>query len=105
MIFCVLTTTPYLGINVQFIAVIQAILVAGRQLRQLNVEVEDDDKMLQGRTVRSVLLRKLISTASSSSVISTAARLLSKLNKEAADQRDLLNLFIISDGSFLEVTS
>ncbi|KAK4385004.1 DNA mismatch repair protein MSH3 [Sesamum angolense] len=84
-------------------AVVQAILVAGR-LRQLHIE-EDENKSPQVRTVRSVLLRKLILTASSSSVISTAARLLSMLNKEAADQRDLHNLFIISDGNFPEVAS
>ncbi|KAK4431505.1 DNA mismatch repair protein MSH3 [Sesamum alatum] len=88
----------------EFIAVVQAILVAGRQLRQLHIE-DDENKNPQVRTVRSVLLRKLILTASSSSVISTAARLLSMLNKEAADQRDLLNLFIISDGDFPEVAS
>ncbi|KAL0400770.1 UNVERIFIED_CONTAM: DNA mismatch repair protein MSH3 [Sesamum latifolium] len=88
----------------EFIAVVQAILVAGRQLRQLHIE-EDENKSPQVRTVRSVLLRKLILTASSSSVISTAARLLSMLNKEAADQRDLHNLFIISDGNFPEVAS
>ncbi|KAL0304249.1 UNVERIFIED_CONTAM: DNA mismatch repair protein MSH3 [Sesamum radiatum] len=81
-----------------------AILVAGRQLRQLHIE-EDENKSPQVRTVRSVLLRKLILTTSSSSVISTAARLLSMLNKEAADQRDLHNLFIISDGNFPEVAS
>lgn len=53
--------------------------------------------------MRSVLLRKVILTASSSSLISTAAKLLSELNKEAADRRDFHNLFIISDESFSEV--
>ncbi|KAI3458167.1 hypothetical protein Pfo_014830 [Paulownia fortunei] len=89
----------------EFIAVIQAIVVAGRKLQQLHVEVEDENKNLQVRIVCSVLLRKLILTASCSSVVNTAARLLSKLNKEAAGQRDLHNLFIISDGSFPEVAS
>ncbi|XP_011076184.1 DNA mismatch repair protein MSH3 [Sesamum indicum] len=88
----------------EFIAVVQAILLAGRQLCQLHIE-EDENRSPQVRTVRSALLRKLILTASSSSVISTAARLLSMLNKEAADQRDLHNLFIISDGNFPEVAS
>lgn len=53
--------------------------------------------------MHSILLRKMILTASSSSVINTAARLLSALNKEAADQRDLLNLFVVADGRFPEV--
>ncbi|KAK6155738.1 hypothetical protein DH2020_009986 [Rehmannia glutinosa] len=89
----------------EFIAVIQAVVVAGRQLQKLHVEVADENKNLQVRTVRSILLRKLILTASSPCVTDTAARLLSKLNKEAAEQRDLHNLFIISDGSFPEVAS
>lgn len=54
-------------------------------------------------TVRSPLLRKLILAASSSNIIGMAAKLLSGLNKEAADQKDLHNLFIISDGQFPEV--
>ncbi|XP_057952533.1 DNA mismatch repair protein MSH3 isoform X2 [Malania oleifera] len=86
----------------EFIAVIQAILFAGKQLRQLRIEEENNVKM-QEKTISSVLLRKLILTASSSSVIGNAARLLSSLKKEAADQGDLLNLFIISDGQFTEV--
>ncbi|KAL7146352.1 hypothetical protein ABFS83_06G034900 [Erythranthe nasuta] len=89
----------------EFIAVIQAILVAARQLCKLDVELVDDKKSPQGRTVRSVLLRKSISTASSSSVIKSAASLLSKLNKEAADKQDLQNLLTVSDGSFPEVAS
>lgn len=87
----------------QFIAVIHALLVAGRQLHQLHDDVEHRNNNLKGRSVRSVLLRKVILTASSSSLISTAAKLLSKLNKEAADRRDFHNLFIISDESFSEV--
>ncbi|CAH9114546.1 unnamed protein product [Cuscuta epithymum] len=47
--------------------------------------------------------RKLIAFATSSSVISTAAILLSILNKEAADQRDLHNLFIISNVKIIDV--
>lgn len=102
-IFLQVFTTTFLGNNAQFISVIQAILVAARHLHQLQGKQEDKIKNLQGRTVRSGLLRKLILTASSSSLISTATRLLSKLNKEAADQKDFHNLFIISDGNFPEV--
>ncbi|XP_051142535.1 DNA mismatch repair protein MSH3 isoform X2 [Andrographis paniculata] len=87
----------------EFIVVVQAILVAGRQLRQLHVEEENEDKQVS--TLRSVLLRKLILTASSPSVIKVAAKYLTMLNKEAADQQDLPNLFILSDGNFLEVAS
>lgn len=83
----------------EFIAVIQAILLAGKQLQQLHGQ---EAKNLQ-TTVRSPLLRKLIMAASSSSILGTAAKLLSGLNKEAADQKDPHNLFIISDGQFPEV--
>ncbi|KAL3653497.1 Mismatch repair protein msh3 [Castilleja foliolosa] len=85
----------------EFIAVIQAMVAAGRQLQKLHVATDN----VQVKTVNSVLLRKLILTASSPSVIGTATRLLSKLNKEAANQRDLHNLFIVSDGSFQEVAT
>lgn len=87
----------------QFVAVIQALLVAGKQLQQLHIEEEGKSKSVSRKTVHSVLLRKLILTASSSSVISNAAKLLSALNKEAADRGDLLNLFNISSGRFPEV--
>ncbi|XP_073315193.1 DNA mismatch repair protein MSH3 isoform X3 [Primulina huaijiensis] len=89
----------------EFITVIQAIVAAGKLLLQLHVEEEDEIKNVEVRTVKSVLLRKLISTASSSSVIRTAEKLLSTLNKEATDQRDLHNLFIITDGKFPEVSA
>ncbi|RAL51406.1 unnamed protein product [Cuscuta campestris] len=85
----------------EFIAVIQAILVAGKQLQRIHIE--GDNNSIGRSTVRSSLLQKLISTASSSSVMHTATMLLSTLNKEAADQKDLHNLFIISDGKFPEV--
>lgn len=88
---------------VQFIAVIQAILYAGKQLQQLQIEEEGSENNLGGKTVCSELLRKLILTASSSSIIGNAAKLLSTLNKEAADQQDLPNLINISDGQFPEV--
>ncbi|XP_027103815.1 DNA mismatch repair protein MSH3 isoform X1 [Coffea arabica] len=86
----------------EFIAVIQAILLAGKQLQQLRGQEEMEYKNLQ-TTVHSPLLVKLIMAASSSSILGTAAKLLSGLNKEAADQKDLHNLFIISDGQFPEV--
>ncbi|XP_019227188.1 PREDICTED: DNA mismatch repair protein MSH3 isoform X3 [Nicotiana attenuata] len=86
----------------EFIAVIQAILTAAKQLQQLWIE-EYKSTNLQRETLRSVLLRKLISIASSSTVINAAAKFLSALNKEAADRRDLHNLFFISDGKFPEV--
>ncbi|XP_069152332.1 DNA mismatch repair protein MSH3 isoform X4 [Solanum lycopersicum] len=86
----------------EFIAVIQAILIAAKQLQRLFI-TEDRSTNLQRETLHSVLLRKLISIASSSTVINGAAKLLSALNKEAADRQDLHNLFIISDGKFPEV--
>ncbi|XP_024028652.1 DNA mismatch repair protein MSH3 isoform X2 [Morus notabilis] len=95
------TTTP-----TEFIAVIQAILYAGKQLQQLHNEEEEEeeegDGKFRAKIVRSELLRKLILTASSPTVIRNAAKLLSSLNNEAADQRDLQNL-IISNGQFPEV--
>ena len=88
---------------VQFIAVIQAILHAGKQLQQLHSEEDaESNGYLRATNVQSELLRKLILTASSPIVIRNAAKLLSSLNKEAADQRDLQNL-IISGDQFLEV--
>lgn len=88
---------------VQFISVVQAILLAGKQLQQLHIEEDNVNKRVQSGTVHSVLLKKLILTASSSGIIANAAKLLSTLNKEAADKGDLPNLFIISSGEFPEV--
>lgn len=68
----------------EFIKIIQAILVAGKQLQELLIEEEDNKHNLKMNTVHSVLLRKLILTASSSSVIGTAAKLLSSLSEDAA---------------------
>lgn len=81
----------------------QAILLAGKQLQRLHIEDKDVDVNGQSRSVQSVLLRKLILTASSSGVIGNSAKLLSTLKKEAADKGDLPNLFIISSGQFPEV--
>ncbi|XP_030463441.2 DNA mismatch repair protein MSH3 [Syzygium oleosum] len=89
----------------EFIAVMQAILHSGKQLQRLHVEEEFNNDVLHLKSVRSVLLRKLILTASSASMISNAAKLLSVLNKEAAEKGDLSNLIVISDGQFPEVTA
>ncbi|CAH1430272.1 unnamed protein product [Lactuca virosa] len=88
----------------EFIAVIQAILVSGKQLQKLQVE-EDNEVNHVEKTIQSLLLKKLILTASSSSIISTSARLLSALNTEAAEQRDISNLFVVSEGQFQEIAT
>lgn len=80
----------------QFIRVIEAVLTSGKQLQ--NLHVDDDEKI-----VNSALLRRLICTASSSTIITHAAKHLSCLNKEAAEQRDVLNLFITYGDQFPEV--
>ncbi|KAK9724590.1 hypothetical protein RND81_05G085100 [Saponaria officinalis] len=77
----------------EFIAVVQAISSAARQLQHLEIGV-----------VRSALLRNVIQAASSSSLISCCGKLLSPLNKEAAEKRDLLNLISCTDGHFSEIT-
>ncbi|KAG9140711.1 hypothetical protein Leryth_006910 [Lithospermum erythrorhizon] len=87
----------------EFIAVIQAFLIAGKQLQNLCVENECNTKSVTAGTVRSKLLRKSILAVTSSGVIDTSAKILSTLNKEAADQRDHHNLFNVSDGKFAEV--
>ncbi|XP_076948230.1 DNA mismatch repair protein MSH3-like [Bidens hawaiensis] len=87
----------------EFIAVIQAILVSGKQLQQLQVDKEDNIDNIHEKSTHSSLLKRLVLTASSSGIISIAARLLSALNKEAAEQRDLSNLFVVSDGRFEEI--
>lgn len=81
----------------QFVAVIQATLSAAKQLQQLITD-EEDSNMLH-----SDILKKLILTASSASVISSAAKMLSSINKESADQGDITNLIIAPDGRFPEV--
>ncbi|KAD2392907.1 hypothetical protein E3N88_39884 [Mikania micrantha] len=89
----------------EFITVIQAILVSGKQLQQLLVVEEDNAGNMQEKAIRSSLLKRLTLTASSSSIISAATRLLSSLNKEAAEQRDLSNLFVVSEGQFEEIAT
>ncbi|KAL1822754.1 hypothetical protein ACET3Z_009532 [Daucus carota] len=87
----------------EFIAIIKAILVAGKQLYELHVEEEGRNTIVGKNIVQSVLLRKLVLTASSSRLIGIAAKLLSSLNKDAAEKQDLQNLFISTDGQFSEV--
>uniref|UniRef100_A0A166A0D6 DNA mismatch repair protein MSH3 n=1 Tax=Daucus carota subsp. sativus TaxID=79200 RepID=A0A166A0D6_DAUCS len=87
----------------EFIAIIKAILVAGKQLHELHVEEEGRNTIVGKNIVHSVLLRKLVLTASSSRLIGIAAKLLSSLNKDAAEKQDLQNLFISTDGQFSEV--
>ena len=84
-------------ILLQFVSVIQATLSAGKQLQQLIADKEDNNML------HSNLLKKLILTASSANVISSAAKMLSSINKESADQGDIKNLIIASDGRFPEV--
>ncbi|KAI3953537.1 hypothetical protein MKW92_005051 [Papaver armeniacum] len=78
----------------KFITVIHAVLFAGKQLKQLR-------EMIIG----SPLLRRLILKASSSTLVGNAANLLSVLNKDAASQGDLQNLFNVSSGHFPEVAA
>ncbi|KAH1036322.1 hypothetical protein AAZX31_20G144900 [Glycine max] len=81
----------------EFVAVIQAILSAGKQLQQLNIGEGNNN------TLRPNLLKKLILTASSDSVIGNAAKMLSSLNIDSADLGDLTKLIIASEGQFPEV--
>ncbi|KAF9676304.1 hypothetical protein SADUNF_Sadunf09G0124900 [Salix dunnii] len=87
----------------EFIAVFQAILAAGKRLKRLCIQEEHNYDEVGSKTVKSVLLKRLILAASSSNVVGNAAKLLSTLNKEAAEQGDLTNLIIISDDQFHEV--
>jgi hypothetical protein len=89
------------AIFIQFIAIIQAVLSAGKRLQQLNIGEGDSDN--SNNKLRSELLKKLISTASSASVIGNSAKMLSSLNKDSAYQGDLTNMFIATEGQFPEV--
>ncbi|OMO95958.1 DNA mismatch repair protein MutS, core [Corchorus capsularis] len=95
------TATP-----AEFIAVIQAILSAGKQLQRLYIVEECEEnggKKVPSGVVQSGLLKRLILTASSPNVLGNAAKLLSTLYKEAADKGDLTNLIIISKDQFPEL--
>ncbi|KAJ6753191.1 DNA MISMATCH REPAIR PROTEIN MUTS FAMILY MEMBER [Salix purpurea] len=87
----------------EFIAVFQAILAAGKRLKRLCIREGHNYDEVGSKTVKSVLLKRLILAASSSNAVGNAAKLLSTLNKEAAEQGDLTNLIIISDDQFPEV--
>ncbi|KAI3953539.1 hypothetical protein MKW92_005053 [Papaver armeniacum] len=87
----------------EFITVIHAVLFAGKQLKQLRVEDDDCTSNSKEMIIGSPLLRRLILTASSSTLVGNAANLLSVLNKDAASQGDLQNLFNVSSGHFPEV--
>ncbi|KAL9240444.1 hypothetical protein vseg_014663 [Gypsophila vaccaria] len=76
----------------EFISVVQSISSAAKQLQHLEV-----------RAIRSALLRTVVEAASSSCLISCCGKLLSPLNKEAAEKRDLLNLISSTDGHFPEI--
>ncbi|KAH9618989.1 hypothetical protein KSS87_018300 [Heliosperma pusillum] len=67
--------------------------MAAKQLQQLETQA-----------VPSALLRNVIQTACSSSLISYCTELLSPLNKEAAEKQDLLNLISSADGHFAEIS-
>uniref|UniRef100_A0A0D9WBC2 DNA mismatch repair protein MSH3 n=1 Tax=Leersia perrieri TaxID=77586 RepID=A0A0D9WBC2_9ORYZ len=86
----------------EFVGVIQAILAAGKQLQKLALE-DSDTVSSQHKTVHSTLLRRLINTASSCTVLSNAVTLVSSLNKDAAYEGDMLNLFIASVDQFPEL--
>ncbi|KAF3335261.1 DNA mismatch repair protein MSH3 [Carex littledalei] len=81
----------------EFIGVIQAILTAGKELQKLSID--------KNSPLHSSLLKRLISTASSSSLISRALKLLSYLDKDAVDQGDMTNLFVSSNDQFPEVAT
>ncbi|CAL5029203.1 unnamed protein product [Urochloa decumbens] len=86
----------------EFVGVIHSILTAGKQLQKLVLE-DTGIASSQRKPVHSSLLRRLISTASSATVLNNAVKLLSCLNKDAADQGDMANLFIASVDHFPEV--
>nr|ADT92190.1 DNA mismatch repair protein [Zea mays] len=85
-----------------FVGVIQSILTSGKQLQKLVLE---DIGIVSSphKSVHSPLLRRLINTASSSTILNSAVKLLSCLNKDAADQGDMLNLFMASVDQFPEL--
>ncbi|KAH7691828.1 DNA mismatch repair protein MSH3 protein [Dioscorea alata] len=93
------TATP-----TEFISVIHMILLAGKQLQKLHIGDDDCNDNVQVMTVKSTLLRRLIVTASSPSIIAHSTKLLSCLNRSAADQGDILNIFNAGNDQFLEVS-
>lgn len=62
-----------------------------------------NENRLQPIPIQSLFLRKIIFSASSSSVIASAAKLLSTINKEAAAEGNLSNLIMNSNSQYPEV--
>ncbi|CAN8230545.1 unnamed protein product [Cochlearia groenlandica] len=87
----------------EFIAVMEAILLAGKHLQRLCIKQDCETRSMQPAAVRSSLLRKLISAVSSTAVVDNAAKLLSALNKEGAVQGDFLDILITSSDQFPEL--
>ncbi|KAG0589041.1 hypothetical protein KC19_2G287300 [Ceratodon purpureus] len=92
----------------EFVSVVQGLVRAARQLRQLYLHKKEDSEMdvdnEHPQGVRSTLLRRLLAAASSVSVSEPAAQLLSALDTDAAASNDRLKLFHCRDGRFPEVT-
>lgn len=103
MLIIVLTGPDILFELIQFIGVIHAILQSGKQLQKLHIEDDCRNEASEVTVVRSALLRRLILTASSSTLTAHAAKLLSSLDGDAANQGNMLNLFIASSDQFPEV--
>lgn len=94
----------------QFVSVIQGLITAANQLRRLRLHKEEDDMVTEEDShcvegVRSILLRRLLASASSAAMSEHAAHLLSALNTDAAAFGDKLNLFHCRNGTFPEVHS
>lgn len=94
---------------VQFVSVVQGLIRAARQLRQLKLHKKEDSEMEvddeNSQDVNSALLRRLLAAASSVSVSEPAAELLSALNTDAAASGNKLDLFHCKDGRFPEVST
>lgn len=92
---------------IQFVSVVQGLIKASRQLRQLHFDHKDSDMELDDvhpKSVKSSLMRRLVAAASSVSVSEPAAQLLSSLDTDAAASGDKLKLFHCRDGKFPEVS-
>ncbi|XP_078427460.1 homolog of DNA mismatch repair protein MSH3 isoform X2 [Wolffia australiana] len=87
----------------EFITTMHAIVLAGKELQGLHLEDDGRNLETNENIVHSGLLRRLIVTASSSSLISRATNLLSCLNKDAAERGDKLHLFELSRDEFPDI--
>ncbi|CAL9226817.1 unnamed protein product [Arabidopsis halleri] len=88
---------------IEFIPVMEAILLAGKQFQRLGIKQDCEMRSMQSATVQSSLLKKLISVVSSPAVVDNAVKLLSALNKEGAVRGDLLDILITSSDQFPEL--